>query len=86
MINVISKHVLLKSNSNSIDYHSPHQGEKTCAYVTLQGTFSRILLIFHYIVVTKYYFFNLQSMGDENVINAPVELLEEGESSDKDTM
>ena len=35
---------------------------------------------------TKYYFFNLQSMGDENVINAPVEQLVEAEISDSETM
>ncbi len=81
-----SKPNRLKINPDDLDSIRPPWGEKTRAYVTLQGTFSRILLIFQYIAVTKYYFFNLQSIGTGPVIDVPSKQLVEGKSSDTNTM
>ena len=63
------------SNQNNFEYITPTPGGEIAPCPPCEVPLAGFLLIFQYITVVTYYFFNLQSMGDENVINAPVDLL-----------
>jgi hypothetical protein len=75
-----------KSNQNNFEYITPTPGGEIAPCPPSEVPLAGFLLIFQYIALPNIIFFNLQSMGDENVINAPVESLEEGKSSDTNTM
>ncbi len=64
-----------KSGQNKLEYNPMGGGGEIVPCPPSEVPLTGFLLIFQYITVVKYYFFNLQSMGDENVINAPVDLL-----------
>ena len=74
-----------KSGQNKLEYNPMGGGGEIVPCPPSEVPLAGFLLIFQYIAVFKYYFFNLQSIGTGNVIDALVKQLESGENINKVT-
>ena len=70
------------SNQNKLEYNPMGGGGEIVPCPPSEVPLTGFLLIFQYIAVTKYYFFNLQAIGVGTVIDVPAEQLIETEDSD----